>query len=84
MPQLSSKSLTLLVQLVDDKIAELEGAIQSTAIDPSELADIEEELMWVSSVESELESLYKAAHEADPINLCPYAELTPYRAAQVK
>jgi hypothetical protein len=82
MHQISSKSLVLLIQLVDSKMESLEKILNETPEGTPGLADIEEMILYYSNVEMELEQVYRKAIEAETVSI-PYEELTKYRQKQI-
>jgi hypothetical protein len=81
MPQISSSALVLLVQLVDEKIGELERLIQRTPESAEELVDHEDELASCAKVELELKAAYEEAAKTVG-NLPRYEELVSRRLSK--
>lgn len=82
MHQISTKSLVLLIQLIDDKMESLEKALNETPEGTPGLADIEEMVLYYSNVEMELEQVYRKASDAEAVSI-PYEKLTKYRQKQM-
>jgi hypothetical protein len=77
MPEISGRTLAVVIQALDEKIGLLQVRIESLDADDSDLPDVEDELLSCTKAADELRGSYAVALKSIG-NLPPYSHLVKH------